>query len=118
MRLHARWRPPRHSAHGGAGPAHLSFADNGIGIPDGQLPRLFERFTPARRAQPRRGPGHLQAAGRAAPGHHRGAETGQRAFLAGRPSGPGRCLAPAAAASCLRGRSSGAPAAAARGGDT
>ncbi len=33
----------------GQGVVHLSFADNGIGIPAALLPRLFERFTPARR---------------------------------------------------------------------
>lgn len=31
------------------GLAHLSFADDGIGIPAAVLPRVFERFTPARR---------------------------------------------------------------------
>jgi len=31
------------------GIAHLTFADNGIGIPEALLPKLFERFTPARR---------------------------------------------------------------------
>ncbi len=55
--VHLRGRDHRRPARAGGGPAVLTVADTGTGVPADELPRLFERFHRVERARARSGEG-------------------------------------------------------------